>query len=794
MGDLYLGSGLDPEHRRTGEWVAVGADSLTTHGVIVGMTGSGKTGAAITLVEEALLAGVPVLAIDPKGDLANLALVFPELRAADFAPWVPAGSDPAAVAQQWRDGLADWGIGPDRLESLRAAAGVTVYTPGSDAGAPLALVGNLDPPVGAGDEARREQVEATVTALLGLAGIDADPLSSREHILLSNLIDHAWSQNSGLDMAALVEQVRRPPLRRLGVIDLESYFPAAERERFALALNGLLASPAFAAWAQGPPLDIARMLWRDDGGPRAAVVSIAHLDDAARQFVVSLVLARLVTWMRSQPGTDALRVLVYMDEVFGFVPPSAMPPAKKPILTILKQARAFGVGMVLATQNPVDLDYKALSNAGTWLIGRLQTERDKARLLDGLSAAAGSVDLSALSDTIAGLAKREFLLHRSAAPAPVALTTRWAMAYLAGPLTREQIARLPIGEALGGSSYGPGEPRTSSRGRPSGNHLGLPPHPVTAAGADETAVMPVAADGLVPVRYLDPAATWAEAVGAVPGGRRLQAAVLARCRMRFDDTALALDHTEEWEAVWFPPQAPLDATAAVAVDYDDRDLLADAPASVVYVVPEVPLAKTTYWRDAKAALAGHLQATRRTTMWRNRDLKLASRAGETEAEFRARCDAAAAEGADGAADKLRTKYAARIERAGDALAKARDRVEELQGDVQSRRAQEVVAGAGDVLGMFLGGRTSARGIARAVSGASSRRGMSSRTSQRVESAEHRAAEKEDALAALEADLADELVALDEAWTARAAAVETVEVPLEKSDVTVTDLTVVWVPT
>ncbi|MEQ1788766.1 MAG: DUF87 domain-containing protein, partial [Acidimicrobiales bacterium] len=427
-GQLYLGEGIDDAHARNGSPVLVKAADLTTHGVIVGMTGSGKTGLGVALIEEALLQGVPTLILDPKGDLGNLLLTFPDLAAESFAPWVD-GGDAAAIADTWKTGLAGWGIDGTRLQALRDAATFTIYTPGSTSGVGLNVIGSLQrPPDGTDPETIADEVEGFVSGLLGLVGVEADPLSSREHVLLANLVQQSWANGHDLDLAGLVAQVQTPPLRKLGVFEVDEFFPPADRTKLALRLNGLLASPAFAAWGQGDALDIGALL-APGGKPGCAIVSLSHLADEERQFVVTLVLSKLVTWMRRQPGTDQLRALVYFDEVVGFVPPTAAPPAKAPILTILKQARAFGVGLVLATQNPVDVDYKALSNAGTWMIGRLQTEQDKARLIDGLAAAAGGVDTAAMSSTIAGLDKREFVLRQAGKDAPVTFTSRWAMSY-----------------------------------------------------------------------------------------------------------------------------------------------------------------------------------------------------------------------------------------------------------------------------------------------------------------------------------------------------------------------------
>jgi hypothetical protein len=279
--------------------------------------------------------------------------------------------------------------------------------------------------------------------LLGLIGTDADPIQSREHILLSSLFEHYWSAGKTLDLAALIQAVQTPPLKRIGVFEMESFYPSKERFQLAMALNNLLAAPGFSAWLEGEPLNVDRLLYSETGKPRVAIFSIAHLSDSERMFFVSLLLTQIIGWVRRQPGTGSLRAMLYFAEIFGYLPPISNPPAKAPLLTLLKQARAFGLGVVLATQNPVDLDYKALSNTGTWMIGRLQTERDRDRLLDGLMTAANpNLDRAQLGRMISGLNKRVFLLHNVHESAPVLFNTRWALSYLCGPLTRNQIKQL----------------------------------------------------------------------------------------------------------------------------------------------------------------------------------------------------------------------------------------------------------------------------------------------------------------------------------------------------------------
>ncbi|MEP4650332.1 MAG: helicase HerA-like domain-containing protein, partial [Ilumatobacter sp.] len=547
MADLFLGGTIDPAtHERTTDdatsHVSVATDQLTTHGVIVGMTGSGKTGLGVIVIEEALRAGLPVIAIDPKGDLTNLCLTFPDLAASDFRPWIDEAqaknaertpdqfaADQAAL---WANGLARWGLaGPD-IGHLRSTADFTIYTPGSQSGVPMNIVGSLQVPVDMSDaEVVNDEIDGYVSGLLGLVGIESDPLSSREHILLTNLVNHSWTEGRALDLMTLVGQIASPPIRKLGVFELDQFFPAADRMKLAMQLNGLLASPAFAAWAAGPPLGIDSMLFGPDGTPRCAIVTTAHLSDDERQFVTSLILSKLVTWMRRQSGTTDLRAMLYMDEVAGYLPPTANPPTKRPIMLLMKQARAFGVGVVLSTQNPVDIDYKAISNAGTWMIGRLQTEQDKSRLLDGMSSAAGGVDLTAIGDTISGLGKREFMLRRAGQDLPEVFTTRWAMSYLRGPMTRDQIERIT----------GPGEAEEQTATAPEASS-GVPGQPTPVPGVvapgrdpndDESAVMPEVADGTA-VRWADVAAPWLAEVGGDTRGPTLAAAAVARVHLRYD--------------------------------------------------------------------------------------------------------------------------------------------------------------------------------------------------------------------------------------------------------------------
>ena len=818
MADLVLGADIDAAaHTKTDTATAVASGDLTTHGVIVGMTGSGKTGLGVVLIEETLSANIPCLLIDPKGDLTNLCLMFPGLSATEFQPWVNEGDATkagqsvadfaAAQAKAWTDGLAGWGIGPARIAALRDAVDFTIYTPGSSAGVGMNIVGSLQAPGDTSDqEIVGDEIEGFVSGLLGLVGIEADPLSSREHILLSNLILNEWTNGRSLDLPTLVGMVQNPPIRKLGVFELDQFFPPNDRTGLAMRLNGLLASPSFGAWMNGPALDIGAMLRTADGKPRCAIVTTAQLSDQERQFVTTLVLSKLVTWMRRQSGTTDLRALLYMDEVAGYLPPTAAPPTKKPIMTLMKQARAFGVGVVLATQNPVDIDYKAISNAGTWMIGRLQTDRDKQRLLDGMSAASGAVDVQAVGDTISGLAKREFVLRRAGKDKPEVFTTRWAMSYLRGPLTRDQIATLMASKktetppAPATAPAPSGAPR-SSFAPPSGAAAAGPAAPAQAqpaaptAGSDDTPVMPEVASG-TPVRWADIASPWLSAVGGDSRGTSYAPAIVARVALRYDDEKADLIHDEEFEAVLYPLSDHLDPSTAIGVDYDDRDLRTDPPPQCLYRLTGAPLKDKSLFSNAERGLVDYLVRSRTMDIGANRKMKLYSRPGETAEQFAQRC----LQTADGLADadtaKLRGKYQDKVTRIQSQIQTASDRADVAREQRKGRRNEEILSTAGSILGGLFGGRSRSSilgNVLKGAGGAAGRRSRSATAGQRLDSAENKVDDLHQQLDDVEKELADEVTQIDAEWLAVAKDITTMPVTLERVDVKVVQLSLVWIP-
>ncbi len=790
-GSFYLGRTLD-----TDEPLIYEAADLTTHGVIVGMTGSGKTGLGVGLIEEALLSGIPCLVIDPKGDMGNLALTFPDLEASDFEPWMDEGeaaksgkttADLAvATAALWAKGLEGHGIGRDRLARLRDEAEVTIYTPGSSAGVGLNVLGSMAAPVldwEKNAEIIREEIQSLVSSILSLAKVTSDPVSGAEHILLSTIIETFWRQGKDLDLGQLVGQIPNPPFRKLGVFDVDTFMAEKERMALAMRLNGLLASPSFASWMEGPPLDIGTML---GGGEKtkAAVVYLAHLSDDERQFLVTLLLSKMVTWIRSQPGTSQLRALIYMDEVFGFAPPTANPPSKTPILTIFKQARAHGVGMVLSTQNPIDIDYKTMANAGTWMIGRLQTENDKKRIVEGLSSASGAVDANAISQLISDLGKRQFMLHSTKQNQPRIFGTRWAMSYLAGPLTRDQVSVLMKDAAPVMSTSDDSTIRPTSVVAQSSE----PPMPLDDVADDVVPVAPAVATGYK-TTYLDPGAPWAPRVGADPSGTRLEAAIAATAQVTYNNARAGINHREVFEAILYPLDGMLDQHEVIVVDHDERDFRTNAPNGATYVLPSVEIAKSTFWTGTTQDLTGYLVAHEPLQVFRNEHLNLYSRVDETEVDFVTRCRVAAEDAADAEIAKLKERFGVRIGRVRDQIQDSQNRLNTAERETSALRQQEMVSGVGDLLGQFLGGRSRSNPLGQAAN----RRAATQRAGARVDTEATKLTAKQQELQDLENDLAEAINEIVDRFDSVAENIEEMDIAAAKTNVRVTELSLVWIP-
>ncbi|MEZ5965984.1 MAG: DUF87 domain-containing protein [Planctomycetota bacterium] len=803
LGVFYLGRTFDAAAGRVGaEPVLYDAKDLTTHAVCVGMTGSGKTGLCVTLLEEAAIDGIPVLAIDPKGDLGNLLLTFPELRSEDFAPYVDpdeatrqgmtAAELAAKVAARWKKGLAEWDQAPERIARLKDAAEFVLYTPGSRAGRPLQLLRGLDAPpeaLRADADALAERITATVSGLLTLLGIDADPLRSREHVFLSNLLSHAWNQGHSLPPADLIRAVQSPPFQTVGVLDLESFFGAQDRFQLAMRLNALLASPTFQGWTEGEPLDVQRLLWTPQGKPRVSILSIAHLSDAQRMFFVTTLLTEVVAWMRTQPGTSSLRAILYMDEVFGYFPPVANPPSKLPMLTLLKQARAFGVGCVLATQNPVDLDYKGLANCGTWWIGRLQTERDKARVLDGLEGAAAAASTAfsrATIDTLlSGLQQRVFLMSNVHEDAPVLMHSRWALSYLRGPLTKAQVEALsrptPAAEAVAPSS----PPAASVR-----------PAPAAAAPTATPAATPAATPsaGQRPVLPPDIPERFLRLRQPLGGGTlEYRPALLAHARLHF---AAARPKVDTWRDTAY--LAALDDGPDPwqgAEELDPRDLALDREPDPRAGFAELPagVARAKSFGALRGQLEDFLYRTARVTVLTAPELKEVSEPDENEGDFRARLRQTLRETRDRDVGKVRDRYAPKVQRLQERIRNAEQKVERERSQVRQSTVGAAVSLGTGILGAIFGRKVlSAGNASRAGSVVRSASRVSKEKADVVEAEEDLRA-LQDALADMESELAAACADVRSNLDVDTVRIDATEVAPRKGDLDVYELSLCWVP-
>ena len=786
LGAFYLGREVDPATGQDHpEPLLIDARDLTTHAVCVGMTGSGKTGLCLGLIEEAAIDGVPVLCIDPKGDIADLLLTFPKLAPGDFLPWVDAAEAArqsltreqlaAKTAAAWTQGLADWGQQPERIQRLRDAAEVSVYTPGGGPGLALSVLRSLDPPTesqGADAGAQVESINAVVAALLALLKIESDPVRGRESILLARIVQDAWSAGHSLDLAGLIRAIQKPGFDQLGAFDLETFYPAKERMDLAMAVNGLLASPGFSAWTTGEPMDVQRMLFTAEGKPRICIVSISHLGDAERMFVVTLLLNALVAWMRRQSGTSSLRALLYMDEIFGYFPPTANPPAKGPMLTLLKQARAFGLGCLLATQNPVDLDYRGLANCGTWLIGRLQTERDKARVIEGLTSALGgnAPDKGALENMMSALRQRLFLMRRAQDDAPRLIRSRWTLSWLRGPLTATEL----------GTMMAPQKARSA----------GASATPAMAAAAPGGAAVDASSRPVLPPGIRE---VFLPAASATPTYRL---AMLWSAKLHFVDAGHGVDAWQPVSGLALPPGEGTDpdwqVLASMAASAPPATTAAPVPLAR-FTTPPAAALRAANWAAWSKSLSAALYQEARCTLQYCAGAKAVSNPGEDAGAFRARLAQSLREQRDREVDALTASFAPKLAALQQRLSQAQSRAQVQHSQATSQTVQAAVAVGATILGAFFGRKAASVATV-------SRAATALRTATRVGAEREQAAQADEGVAGVQQQI-DALQAQSQAAIAGLKArLDPASLPLEalalaprKGDISVGELVAAWIP-
>jgi hypothetical protein len=814
LGVFYLGKLYDSQKKSiTKDLCLYDSKDLVTHGVCIGMTGSGKTGLCIGLLEEAAIDGIPVIAIDPKGDIANILLQFPQLRGSDFEPWVDpdqarrTGLELAEFArqqaEQWRKGLEEWDQSGQRIQRLKESADFAIYTPGSNSGIPVSVVNSFAaPPQSVLDDADalREKIGATASSLLALLGIEADPLKSREHILFSNILKSAWLEKRDLSIQAIIQSVQKPPFAQIGALDIDSFYPAKERFELAMAINNLLASPGFEAWMDGEGLDIDRMLYTAEGKPRVSILSIAHLSDSERMFFVTLLLNQMVAWMRSQSGTTSLRAILYMDEIFGYFPPVANPPSKTPLLTLMKQGRAFGLGVLLASQNPVDLDYKGLANAGTWFIGRLQTERDKMRVLDGLEgAAAGSsnFDRQSLDRLLSGLGSRVFLLNNVHENQPTTFMSRWTLSYLRGPVTRDQIKRLTLARRTAGSSSSKtAEPQdaaskvsdSSNATRSGSNSLAGQQSSVSAPNAElsRPVLQPGISEVFLPIRQ------------AAPDSSRLfyRAMLLGFGNVRFVEAKYAVDSTLQYAVL-----LPVSADSAQAVDWSKsqpakvwiEDLVKEPETSGRFEPLAAGMSNAKSYTAWTKEFTTWLYNSKKVSLWKSEVTGEFSKPRESERDFRIRLSQSAREHRDEAAETLKAKYAPKLASLQERLRRAEQALEREQMQAHEQQMQSAISVGATVLGAFMGRKTISRTTINRAGGTARTVGRTIKEQQDVEHATETVQAVSDQLNNLNQQFASEMTTLEGKFDPLQVPLKEVVVTPKKTNIAVPLLALAWAP-
>ena len=698
LGLFYLGRELDIESGRESSLpLLYKSKNLTTHAAIIGMTGSGKTGLGIGLIEEAMMDNIPSIIIDPKGDMGNLLLAFPELRPEDFLPWI----DPADAAKKemtveayaestaasWEDGLKSWGQNRERIAALCGKTERTIYTPGSSSGVPVSVLSSFDAPAGdvlQDTDTLNSLVNSTVTSLLSLINIKGDPLQSREHILLSSILLYFWRKGEDLTLESLIANIVNPPFAKIGVFPLDTFYGQSERMQLAMGLNNVIASPTFASWIEGEPLDIQRILYTEEGRPRTAIFSIAHLSESERMFFVTMLLNKVIGWMRRQQGTSSLKALLYMDEIFGYFPPTASPPSKKPMLLLLKQARAYGVGVVLATQNPVDIDYKGLSNIGTWFVGRLQTSQDQDRVVEGITGASdGRLDTGKVRRLLSGMKGRQFLLNSAHLDEPLLFATRWVMSYLKGPISSADIKTLMAGRKAGGAvveTPGTGtDAAVVTQGAAAGAEQQLP---VLSQGIDQRFFLHHTP---VDVIVFEPWLAARSKVRFYNGSRNIDEVKTVQCRLYLDEQF----SRGEWEQ-------------AESLDYSLDDCQAEAPDGCSYLPLPASITALRSLKEYEKSFSDHLYQTERLELFRVSSLKLESRPGESIGDFTVRIADVLREKKDEEVEKLEQKYDDRRKRLEERLTAAMGRLDKEKMDVRAKTTDTLISFGTAVFGALFG--------------------------------------------------------------------------------------------
>lgn len=758
------------------------ADHLTTHGMVFGMTGSGKTGLCIDMLEEAVAEDIPLILIDPKGDLTNLDLIFPDFLPADFQPWVSpveaakkgksAAEYAKDTADKWKTGLESWGIKKEQVENIKNRADVRIFTPGSSAGMRISILdGFKKPDVDFADdeEGMVEKIRSSVSALLALLDIENDPLKSKPHILISNIIEHYWRLGRSVSIEDLIINIQKPPIQKLGVFAVDQMIDEKERAELSFQLNNIIASPTFRFWTTGAPLE-AGSLFKKSGNNKLPVnvFYIAHLTDNERMFFVTLLLNEIVYWMRSQPGSGNLKYLVYMDEIFGYLPAYPQnPPSKNPLLILLKQARAFGLGVVLATQNPKDVDYKALTNMGTWFVGKLQAEGDRERVMEGLTGIAGQsgeiVESSRIKEIITGLKSRKFLVKNVHDKGGLKVfQTRWAMSYLAGPLTRDQIKVLT-------------KEQKKAAAETSLKEQAAAPAETEAQTGEKVHLLPFAPKPDIPLDFIyDNRA----ASGSYSPYLYIDGEVV------FDEQRLGLYIRKEYY-ISAPLEPAIDWHKAV-INEEEPQFSDEAVENTAGYEPFEIKLNFSQSKRLQSSLKDFLFGELSLDLFKNNELNLVSQAGESREAFSQRCRDVVEKMIDKEIDKVKETHERRINRLEDRIEREKLNIEKLEQEHKAKRTEELISAGESILGMLLGGRSR-----RGFSAAARRRRSTSSAATRVKLKKERVSQLDEDLIELQEELEDKIADIEDEFYEKADNIQPFEVRLEKNDIIISRQAILW---
>lgn len=770
MGLFYLGKNSEDD-----TLTLYKSNHLTTHAMIIGMTGSGKTGLGIGLIEEAGIDNIPSIIIDPKGDMGNLCLAFPKLDAKEFEPWMDS-SDAANkgktvselasdTADMYRTGLSSFEQDASRVEKF-AKIEKTIYTPGSSAGVGVNILGSFEAPskeILEDSDTFSSLINSTVSSLLALVSIDADPINSKEHLLLSNIFYYYYSREISLTLEDIIGHVASPPFEKIGMLSLTTFYNQNDRMKLAMALNGVISSVTFSSWIQGEPLNIQDMLYDEEGKAKIAIFSIAHLNDNERMFFVTILLNAYINWMRKQRGSSSLKSILYMDEIFGFFPPTKNPPSKEPMLLLLKQARAFGTGVILSTQNPIDLDYKGLSNIGTWFVGKLQTKQDIEKVIDPLLAKS-KLSKEEIAKKLTTLKGRHFFMKNVHAEETVEFTTRWVLSYLKGPMTKDDI-RVLMHEKK--ANMQESEPKKNIKINDENNALDYK-KPIISEAVKEY--------------FLDT---------NINAQTPFYPYMYASAKVRFYNQKRAIDIEENLEF-----KLELDVTKNIIEWENSREetckgfsTKAVTNASYSELPSIVTQAKSL--KEFEKNLSDYLYASKKLELFTCSALKLESNLKQSKRDFIVEVEDTLKELRDEKTEALKEKFQLKFNRLEDKLKQLEFKLQKEENDVSSKTTDTIIDIGLAVIGAFFGNKTISAGTMRSGASAFKKGKGVFKERDDVQNVESLLQDTQDDMQELHVELKEEIERIENELNIKNYEILPVFITPRRSDIIIKDIALLW---